>query len=113
MNRKLLIAGLGAVLPLLLAGCAPHRAYYGAPPPPGYQQGRTEGYQGAAHKGYQEGMEAARQDMRRGMRPDAERHNEFRRPPVPPRAVRAYRDAFRDGYRYAYQHARQGDGDRD
>jgi hypothetical protein len=70
-------------------------------------------YRQAQHEGYEDGMEAARRDLHRGLRPDADRHGRFRRPPVPPPAMNEYREAFQNGYREVYRHARRGDDDRD
>ena len=100
MRKALALAVLA--VPLALAGCAEHdRAYYNAPPPPGYEH--------FAERGFHDGFDAARHDMSKGWRPDVDRHGAFRNPPVPGRAVDEYRHGFREGYERAFR----GDRDRD
>ena len=89
-------------LPLAIAGCShPERAYYAAPPPP-------SAYADIAQRGFHDGFDAARHDMARGVRPDVDRHERFRNPPVPPRAFDDYRHGFREGYQRAIRSGSRG-----
>jgi hypothetical protein len=92
-NVKKWIAMGALLLPLAVAGCAHPRpvAVYTAPPPPGE-------FSEIARQGFHDGFEAARGDVARNVRPNAERHPNFRNPPVPPPAVQDYRHGFRAGY---------------
>jgi hypothetical protein len=93
MLKALALAALA--LPLAVAGCS-HREnmYYSAPPPPAYSD--------IAQRGFHDGFDAARHDMSRGWRPDVDRHDRFRNPPVPRRALEDYRHSFREGYQQAF-----------
>ena len=92
MHKALALAALA--IPLVVAGCSQREMYYSAPPPPAYSD--------FAQRGFHDGFEAARHDMARGFAPDADRHDRFRRPPVPRRAIDDYRHGFREGYRQAF-----------
>ena len=86
---------MGALLlPLAVAGCAHPRpvVVYTAPPPPAE-------FSEIARQGFHDGFEAARGDVARNVRPNVEKHPNFRNPPVPPPAVEDYRHGFRAGYR--------------
>ncbi|MGH9618064.1 MAG: hypothetical protein ACRD28_15110 [Acidobacteriaceae bacterium] len=98
MIKKLLTM---AALPLLilplailpLTGCA-HPAPYYAPPPPG----------AIARQAFDAGVAAGQRDIARGMRPNVNRHERFRNPPVPPgQPAEIYRNNFRRGYRSVYR----------
>lgn len=82
-----------AALALAAAGCShPSTAYYVAPQsgPPAYAE--------ISQHAFHDGFDAARHDMAKGIRPDFDRHQRFRNPPVPPPAVEDYRGGFREGY---------------
>lgn len=81
---------IAAVAALAIAGCAHRESVVVYPPPPGYTR--------AAQMGYHDGVRAAQHDLRHGARPDVDRHEDFRNPPVVPPEVRDYRHAFREGY---------------
>lgn len=92
--RKLLALAVLA-LPFAIAGCSSHaNTYYGAPPPPAYNE--------IAQRGFHDGFDAARHDMAKGWSPDVDRHGKFRNPPVPPPGFEDYRHAFREGYQNAF-----------
>jgi hypothetical protein len=92
MRRGLALAVVA--LPLAIAGCShPERAYYAPPPPSAYAD--------IAQRGFHDGFDAARHDMARGVRPDVDRHERFRNPPVASRAFDDYRHGFREGYQRA------------
>ena len=98
--RKVLAVALLA-LPLALAGCAEHsRSYYSGSYAPGYER--------VGERGYHDGFEAGRHDMARGWRPDADRHGDFRNPPVPGGAIDEYRHAFHEGYERGFRGERGG-----
>ncbi len=88
-------------LSAFLAGCShPQPVYYAAPPPPP----PALNDQAIQQQGYRDGFEAARRDVATGRPPIFDRHANFRRPPVPPPAVPAYRQGFSDGYsRFLHQ----------
>lgn len=89
-NLKLFAAMTILILPLAVAGCSHPQPVVYAPPPPGL---------GAAEKqGYYDGSLAARNDLRKGLAPDVDRHRKFRNPPVAPPTIEAYRHGFRAGY---------------
>ncbi len=97
MRKALAVALLS--LPLVLAGCAEHeRAYYSAPYAPAQER--------FGERGFHDGSEAGRHDRSKGWRPDANRHGDFRNPPVPRGVVDEYRHGFREGYERAFR----GDG---
>lgn len=99
MRKALALAVMA--LPLALAGCAEHdRSYYSGPYAPTHEER-------FAQRGFHDGFDAARHEMSRGWRLDADRHGSFRNPPVPRRAVDDYRHGFRQGYERAFR------GDRD
>jgi len=86
-------------LPLALAGCAEHeRAYYAGSYAPAYDR--------AGERGFHDGFKAGRHDMSKGWPPDADRHGDFRNPPVSRGAVDEYRHSFHEGYERAFR----GDG---
>lgn len=74
-----------------------------APPPP--QQNWDWGMRGlrsdAERAGYREGIEEARKDFQFRRRQDADDHEEYRRPPVPPQVADEYREGFMRGYTVA------------
>ena len=92
MKKPLAIAAL--MLPLALAGCAPH--YYPPPPPPA-------AYDQIAQQGFHDGLDAGRRDIAQGRRPNVAHHPRFQHPPVPPPAFQAYRSGFRSGYDSAFR----------
>lgn len=84
------------LLLLALAGCAhPQPAYDPPPPPPGPA---PRDFRGAAAQGLNDGYQAAKADAAAQRQPNAEAHESFRNPPVPPEAIDAYRRSFRNGY---------------
>ena len=98
--KKILLSLIALpALTIALVGCShPRPAYY--PPPPEQSE--------VARHGFHDGVDAARRDMSRGMRPDADRHPRFRNPPVPyGPAAEEYRESFRRGYRSTYHEARE------
>ena len=100
MRRGLALAVVA--LPLAIAGCSPpERAYYPAPPPP-------SAYAEIGKRGFHDEFDAARHDMARGVRPNVDRHERFRNPPVPPRAFDDYRHGFREGYQRAIRGGSRG-----
>jgi len=93
--RKLLAVTVLA-LPFAIAGCSSHEnRYYAAPPPPAYGE--------IAQRAFHDGFEAGRHDMAKGWAPDADRHGDFRNPPVPRPAFEDYRHEFREGYERAFR----------
>jgi hypothetical protein len=93
-------------LPLALAGCAEHnKTYYSGQYAPAHER--------FGERGFHDGFEAARHDMSKGWRPGADRHGDFRNPPVPGRAVDDYRHGFREGYQRAFSGDRDGYRDHD
>jgi len=74
---------------MLLAGCShPQPVAYGPPPP------AVDFHQQGVHDGF----EAARNDIAHNRPPSFEAHPRYRNPPVPPPALRDYRESFRQGY---------------
>ncbi len=84
---------------LIFTGCAPAPPpYYGPPPPP---------LRAIARQGYDTGIAAARNDIARGLPPNAQRHPRFRVPPMPPgEPSHVYRVNFRRGYFAVYNGGR-------
>lgn len=83
------------VLPLAAAGCSHPQPVVYAPPPPGL---------GAAEqRGYYDGSLAARNDIRKGLRPDVDRHRRFDNPPVASHVSEEYRHGFRVGYEQTFR----------
>lgn len=89
--KKLLGVAL-ILLPLGLAGCSHRTVVY--EPPPAYSE--------ASQQGWHDGVRAAQHDIASGLRPDADRHPRFDRPPVPPPLWEDYRHGFRDGYQRVF-----------
>lgn len=81
---------LVAAAAMALAGCGHRKPVLVYPPPPGFNE--------AAQMGYHDGVRAAQRDLHNGLRPDVDRHRDFRNPPVVPPEFRDYRQAFRQGY---------------
>jgi hypothetical protein len=54
--------------------------------------------------GFHDGMDAARRDVETQRRADADDHEQFRHPRLPPEQADAYRDGFRRGYNRAMSH---------
>lgn len=94
---KKLVATLTLSAAALLAGCSqPQPAYY--PPPPAID------FQAVQQQGFHDGFDAARNDVSSNRPPRFDHHPRYRRPPVAPPAIEAYRRAFRDGYeRFLHQ----------
>ena len=69
----------------------------------GWQQPPRE-YNGIQQQGFHAGIDAARHDMDRSLPPDPQRHEDFRRPHLPPAQREDFRRGFRHGYEVAYQH---------
>ena len=91
MTKLKMFAAMAALLlPLAVAGCSHPQPVVYAPPPPGLSA--------AAQRGYYDGSLAARNDIRKDLAPDVERHPKFRNPPAPPQAFEEYRHGFRAGY---------------
>ena len=82
-------------LPLAVAGCSHPQPVVYAPPPPGLSA--------AAQRGYYDGSLAARNDIRKDLAPNVERHPKFRNPPAPPPAFEEYRHGFRAGYEQTFR----------
>lgn len=62
------------------------------------------GWQEAQRKGFHDGVEGARQDAKNGRAPNVNNRDEFRKPDVPHREWRAYRQGFREGYQTGIEH---------
>lgn len=108
-----------AVLGLTLAAPAVMIAQGPPPPPrPGYHSGEdwqrqpwanpSGRYSAVKQQGFRDGMYGARKDVENGRRPTPNNRDEYRRPNVAPRDVRAYRDGFREGYNVAMRHFQRG-----
>jgi hypothetical protein len=96
MTKLKMFAAVAALfLPLAVAGCSHPQPVVYAPPPPGYTA--------AAQQGYYDGSLAARNDIRKGLAPDVNRHPKFRNPPVPPPVMEEYRHGFREGYQQTFR----------
>jgi hypothetical protein len=80
------------------------------PPPPGYEQDRggwdvpPQELDEIQRQGFHDGVEAARKDFETQRRADADDHELFRHPHLPPERQEAYRDGFRRGYDRAMSH---------
>ena len=61
-------------------------------------------------EGFHEGVEAARRDFERNRHADADDHEIFRHPHLPPEQRDAFRDGFRRGYHRAMEHLMGGGG---
>jgi hypothetical protein len=96
MTKLKMFAVMAALfLPLVVAGCShPRPVLYAAPPP---------GLSAAAQRGYYDGSLAARNDIRKGFAPDAQRHPKFRNPPVPLPEFEEYQHSFRAGYEQTFR----------
>ena len=92
--RKFKLFALAAALfvPLIVAGCSHPQPVVYAPPPPGMSA--------AWQHGYYDGSLAARNDIRKGLPPDVQRHPKFRKPPA---AFEEYRHGFRAGYEQTFR----------
>ena len=96
MTKLKIFATMAALfLPLAVAGCSHPQPVVYAPPPPGLSA--------LAQRGYYDGSLAARNDIRKALAPDVERHPRFRNPPAPPQAFEEYRHSFRDGYEQTFR----------
>ncbi len=92
---KMFLALIALAFPLAAAGCSHPQPVVYAPPPPGL---------GAAEQqGYYDGSLAARNDIRKGLMPDVERHRKFRDPSVRTAAIEGYRHGFRAGYEQTFR----------
>lgn len=56
----------------------------------------------AERRGYHEGVEEAHRDFQYRRRGDADDHDEYRNPPVPPELADEYREGFMRGYTVAW-----------
>jgi hypothetical protein len=96
MTRLKIFAAMAAsFLPLAVAGCTHPQPVVYAPPPPGLSA--------LAQRGYYDGSLAARNDIRKALAPDVQRHPRFRNPPAPPQAFEEYRHEFRAGYEQTFR----------
>ena len=115
----LLVLALGATPALSL-----HAQQYGPPPPQqgyGGQQGYGDRDRGGwdappndivsdiARRGFHDGIETARSDFQQRSRPDPNRSQLFRHPPVPRGLRNDYRNGFQRGYDVASHHLYDGD----
>jgi hypothetical protein len=63
-------------------------------------------------QGFHDGIEGARKDAENHRPPNVRNRDEYRRPDVPRRDRRAYREGFRRGYRVGVEHMMGRDHDR-
>lgn len=61
-------------------------------------------------EGFHEGVEAARRDFEMNRHADADDHEIYRHPHLPPEQRDAFRDGFRRGYHRATEHLMEGGG---
>ena len=75
------------------------------PPPPGYGwDAPPQELNEIQRRGFHDGIEAAHRDFDSQRRVDADDHEQFRHPHLPPEQADAYRDGFRRGYDRAISH---------
>lgn len=108
------LLGLTLAAPAVLIAQGPPQG----PPPPGYRNGgdweherwamAPNEYAAVKQQGFRDGMYGARKDVENGRRPTPENRDEYRRPNVSRRDMRAYRDGFREGYQVAMSHFHRG-----
>ena len=93
------IALTAAVMPSAhaLAASPQISIQWGEPAPP------AGNWSEAWHRGFHAGARAAHEDIGRGLRPDAGRHEEFHHPPVPHDQRHDFQEGFRRGYQMVYQ----------